>query len=134
MFQLSMTGGMTLGFPDVCKTPILGAPVPIPYPNISTAAMADPATVAMTVLTDGTPSLTLISQIVLSNGDETGLMLGLISELIMGPTEFIMGSVMVLQEGTPAQRLTSVTGHNGLAMNCPGVCLVPSQVTVLVLA
>lgn len=133
MFQLSMTGGMALGFPDVCKTP-MPLPVPIPYPNISTAAMANPATVVMSVLTDGTPSLNLISEIPLSNGDEPGVLLGLISELIMGPTEFIMGSVMVLQEGCPAQRLTSVTGHNGLAMNCPGVCLVPSQVTVLVMA
>ena len=133
MFQLSMTGGMTMGMPDVCKTP-MPAPVPIPYPNISTAAMANPATTAMTVLTDGTPSLNLRSQILLSNGDEPGVLMGVVSNLIMGPTEFIMGSVMVLQEGCPAQRLTSVTGHNGLAMNCPGVCLAPSQVTVLVMA
>ena len=26
--------GMTIAFPDVCKTPTPGGPVPIPYPNI----------------------------------------------------------------------------------------------------
>lgn len=26
--------GMSVGFPDVCKTPALGGPVPIPYPKI----------------------------------------------------------------------------------------------------
>jgi len=30
-------------------------------------------------------------------------------------------------------RLTVQTGNNGLSMNCPGVCLAPSQVTVLVM-
>ena len=25
--------GMCLAFPDVCKTPIVGVPIPIPYPN-----------------------------------------------------------------------------------------------------
>ena len=29
------SGGMTIAFPDVCKTPTPGGPVPIPYPNIS---------------------------------------------------------------------------------------------------
>jgi hypothetical protein len=31
----------TSAFPDVCKTPTLGAPVPIPYPN--TGSMSKPA-------------------------------------------------------------------------------------------
>ena len=42
-------------------------------------------------------------------------------------------SRVVFKGGTPAQRLTSMTGHNGLSMNCPGVALAPSQVTLLVL-
>ena len=32
------SGGMSMVFPDVCKTPSPGGPVPIPYPNI---AMSD---------------------------------------------------------------------------------------------
>ena len=35
IFSLSTAdAGICLAFPDVCKTPILGVPVPIPYPNI----------------------------------------------------------------------------------------------------
>jgi hypothetical protein len=62
-----------------------------------------------------------------------GVNMGVASGMVMGPSEFILGSFTVFKEGAPAQRLTSMTGHNGLSMNCPGVTLVPSQVTVLVL-
>ncbi|MEW6262840.1 MAG: DUF4150 domain-containing protein [Thermodesulfobacteriota bacterium] len=134
MFQSTMGGGMSLGFPDVCNTPAAaGAPVPIPYPNISTGAVANPATAAMTVLTDCMPSFNQATEILISNGDEAGVMMGVASGMIMGPTEHILGSFTVLTGGSPAQRLTSMTGHNGLSMNCPGVTLVPSQVSVLVL-
>lgn len=133
MFVSTMEGGMNLGFPDVCKTPVGPAVVPIPYPNISTGVMADPGTVALTVLTSGMPSLTQISQILLSQGDDAGVLMGLVSEQVMGPTEHILGAPTVLFEGTPVQHLTSMTGHNGVAMNCPGVTLAPSQVVVMAL-
>ncbi len=133
MFQLTMAGGMQTGFPDVCLTPTPVGPVPIPYPNISTGAMANPASTALTVLTDAMPSLNQMSMIMLSNGDNAGVNMGVASGMVMGPTEFILGSFTVLMGGAPAQRLTSLTGHNGLSMNCPGVSLAPSQVTVLVL-
>ena len=29
------SGGTTIAFPDVCKTPSPAGPVPIPYPNIA---------------------------------------------------------------------------------------------------
>jgi len=133
MFQLTMQGGMTMGLPDVCLTPTPAGPIPIPYPNISTGATTNPATTALTVLTDCMPSLNQMSMIAISNGDNAGVNLGVASGMVMGPTEFILGSFTVLKEGAPAQRLTSITGHNGLSMNCPGVALAPSQVTVLVL-
>ncbi|MEN6467133.1 MAG: DUF4150 domain-containing protein [Syntrophaceae bacterium] len=133
MFQLSMGGGMQLGMPDVCLTPTPVGPVPIPYPNISTGATANPASTALTVLTDAMPSLNQMSMIPLSNGDNAGVNMGVASGLVMGPTEFILGSFTVFMEGAPAQRMTSLTGHNGLSMNCPGVSLAPSQVTLLVL-
>jgi hypothetical protein len=34
----SKGGGQSLGFPDVCKTPVLGVPVPVPFPNIAVKA------------------------------------------------------------------------------------------------
>ena len=133
MFQLTMEGGMNMGFPDVCLTPTPVGPIPIPYPNISTGATTNPASTALTVLTECTPSLNQASEVLISNGDEPGVNMGVASGMIMGPTEFILGSFTVFVGGPPAQRMTSMTGHNGLSMNCPGVSLVPSQVRVLVL-
>ena len=34
------SGGMSIAFPDVCKTPIGPAVVPIPYPNIGKSSDA----------------------------------------------------------------------------------------------
>lgn len=133
MFQQTMMGGMTMGFPDVCLTPTPVGPVPIPYPNISTGVTTIPTTTAITVLTDCMPSHNQMSEIFISNGDNAGVNMGVASGMVMGPTEFILGSLTVLKGGMPAQRMTSMTGHNGLSMNCPGVALAPSQVTVLVL-
>ena len=41
------SGGMSTVFPDVCKTPTPGGPVPIPYPNMGKSAdtTAGPTTV-----------------------------------------------------------------------------------------
>ncbi|MEW6265907.1 MAG: DUF4150 domain-containing protein [Thermodesulfobacteriota bacterium] len=135
MFMSCMAGGMNLGFPDVCNTPAAaGAPVPVPYPNISTNATANPSTAARTVLVSGMPALNLMSQIPLSNGDEAGVQMGVVSGMIMGPTRFLIGSATVLVGGAPAVRMTGTTGQNGQSMNCPGVALAPSQVQVLVLS
>jgi len=58
-----------------------------------------------------------------------------VSHLIDGQTEYFVGCATILVDGVPAQRLTSVTGQNCLAKlpNAPGMCLCPSQVTVLTL-
>ncbi len=134
MFHSTMMGGMSLGFPDVCQTPIPPAgPIPIPYPNITTGATCIPPTAAMTVLTMGTPSFNQATEIPLSNGDNAGVALGVASGLVMGPQEHTLGSLTVMTGGPPAQRMTSITGHNGLSENCPGITLVPSQFKVLVL-
>ena len=133
MFQSTMGGGMSLGFPDVCLTPTPAGPIPVPYPNTATGATCNPTTTALTVLTDAMPSLNQMSQTMISMGDNAGVNLGVASGIVMGPQEFILGSRTVLKGGAPAQRMTSITGHNGLSMNAPGVSLVPSQVTVMVL-
>jgi len=36
--------GMNIVFPDVCKTPLPGGPVPIPYPNLALASDFDQGT------------------------------------------------------------------------------------------
>jgi len=36
--------GMRIVFPDVCKTPLPGGPVPIPYPNLAIASDFDQGT------------------------------------------------------------------------------------------
>lgn len=133
MFMLTMGAGMDMGFPDVCKTPILGAPVPIPYPNIAFSATTAPA--AFNVLTDAMPTINQMSEGLVSVGDEAGLELGLVDEDLSGGTTYLVGCITIMVEGVPAQRLTSVTGQNAMGElpNCPGDCLCPSQTTVLAL-
>lgn len=132
MFMLSMGNGMVLGFPDVCLVPAV-VPVPTPEPNISMSAMAPNA--SPVVLTECTPTLNELSDICLSNGDEAGSLGGVVSHVICGQTTWIMGSNVVLIEGLPAQRLTSLAGCNCMETlaNTPGTCLAPSQLTVIAL-
>ncbi|MEI6313467.1 MAG: DUF4150 domain-containing protein [Syntrophus sp. (in: bacteria)] len=134
MYLLTSAGGMNMGSPDTCLTPTPAGPVPIPYPNISQGSVANPATTALTVLTDGMPSFNQMTIIPMSQGNEAGVNLGIVSGMVMGPTKFILGSQTVFKEGAPAQRLTSTTGHNGMSMNCPGTAIAPSQVIVLILS
>ncbi|MEA1936192.1 MAG: DUF4150 domain-containing protein [Thermodesulfobacteriota bacterium] len=133
MFMLSMGAGMNLGFPDVCLTPAGPAVVPVPYPDIAMTATTAPA--AYNVLVDCMPTVNLLSKGLMSNGDEAGVLGGVVSHLIDGQTEYIVGCFTILVDGVPAQRMTSVTGQNamGVMPNCPGMCLCPSQVTVLTL-
>ncbi|PKN63286.1 MAG: type VI secretion protein [Deltaproteobacteria bacterium HGW-Deltaproteobacteria-15] len=131
MFQNTMGGGMNLGFPDVCLTPSPVGPVPIPYPNMSMGPTTIPPTTAMTVLTDFMPSCNLMSMTATSVGDSTGVAMGVASGMIMGPTHNVLGSFTVLKQGVPAARMTTMTMQNNT--NCPGISLVPSQVTVLTL-
>jgi len=133
MFMLTMAGGMNMAFPDVCKTPVLGVPVPIPYPDISFSATTAPA--AFNVLVDCTPALNQSSEGLVSVGDDAGLELGLVSEDISGETVYLVGCITIFVDGVPAQRLTSMTGQNaaGVLPNAPGTCVCPSQCTVLAL-
>lgn len=131
MFQNTMGGGMNLGFPDVCLTPSPVGPVPIPYPNMSMGPTTVAPTTALTVLTDFMPSCNLMSMTATSVGDSTGVAMGVASGMIMGPTHNVLGSFTVLKQGVPAARMTTMTMQNNT--NCPGISLVPSQVTVLTL-
>lgn len=132
MFMLTTGPGMNFGFPDVCITPAaLGAP--LPYPNINMSTLSAP--VVPNVLVDCMPTVNLLSKGVLSFGDEAGTAGGVVSHLIDGQTDYMVGCTTILVGGAPAQRLTSVTGQNSLGMmpNCIGMTIVPSQITVLTL-
>lgn len=134
MFANTQMGGMNTGFPDVCLTPIPSPagpiPTPIPYPNISLGMMGVPA--VYNVLFGGTPAHNLATIVPVSNGDNGGLLGGVASGTVMGPTRTLTGAFTVLVGGMPASRMTSMTLQN--STNCPGAQLVPSQVTVLLLA
>ena len=130
MFANTQMGGMSLGFPDVCKTPAGPAVVPIPYPNIAMGPMGIPP--VPNVLFGGAPAHNLMTEVPLTQGDDAEGLGGVVSQEVMGSRMCLEGADTVLVGGAPATRLTSPTLQNGI--NAPGVCLVPSQVSVLLLA
>ena len=131
MFMLTQGAATDLGFPDVCLTPAGPVPAPIPYPDTSMTATSAPA--AYNVLVDCMPVLNQMSEGLVSVGDDAGVELGVVSHMISGETAYMVGCFTIFVDGMPAQRLTSVTGQNcvGVMPNGPGMCISPSQVTVL---
>jgi len=134
MFALTVGTGTCMGFPDVCLTPTPAGPIPVPYPNI--AMSSNCANPAFNVMMEAAPVINAMSVIAMSNGNEPGSAGGVVSHLIDGQTEFLVGSMVVTVNGTPVQRLTSITGQNCMSkvLNAPGSCLVPSQFCVLTLS
>jgi hypothetical protein len=127
-----MGTGDCFAFPDVCKTPTPVGPVPMPYPNLASLAMANPGTCSMKVLIVNKPAATIQTIIMMSSGDEPGAAGGVVSGLIKGPCQFKLGSTVVLIEGNPAVYLGSMIGQNGSAnSNMPaGAQISPSQTVV----
>jgi hypothetical protein len=80
----------------------------------------------------GAPAHNLGTTIPMTNGDNPGVLLGVASGTVMGPSRHLTGAFTVLWMGMPASRLTSVSLQN--STNCPGVRVVPSQPLVLLLA
>lgn len=128
-----MGAGMDMCFPDVCLTPTPAGPVPVPYPNMAISAATMP--MVFNVLTECTPTLNMQSRGLVSMGDQPGVALGVASHVEAAQTMYMVGCFTILIGGSPAQRLTSVTGQNCMAAvpNGIGVCAVPSQVTLLTL-
>jgi hypothetical protein len=89
--------------PDVCKTPSPGGPVPIPYPNISQAAMLAKGTT--TVKADGGMMIAVKgSEFSLSNGDNAGVAGGVVSSTFMKESAWILYSFDVKMDGQNACR------------------------------
>ena len=119
-------------FPDVCKTPVLGVPVPIPYPNLALGPMAVPD--QFTLLIECMPAHNLATIKPISLGDEPGLELGPVSQMVTVPERHLSGSFTLFIGGPPATRMLDPTGQNGLLPNDPGITLSPAQLTVLSLS
>ncbi|WP_437769919.1 DUF4150 domain-containing protein [Sorangium sp. So ce764] len=82
------SGGMSMVFPDVCKTPIPGSPVPIPYPNIGQASDTS------------------------SSGDEAGTAGSAMNSCNRRECEFMMYSFDVKFEGKNVCRRGDPLRHN----------------------
>jgi hypothetical protein len=104
------SGGMSPIFPDVCKTPTPGGPVPIPYPNVGKAA--DTTSGPTTVVVDGQMPMTKDAKYMMSTGDEAGSAGGVMSGKVKGPCEFMMYSFDVKFEGKTVARLADPLFHN----------------------
>ncbi len=133
MFGLTWGEGVNMAFPDACLTPIGPIVVTIPYPNVSeTASCSEPIA---KVLLECMPAMNQVSTCELSEGDQPGVGTGVASHMVGGPTTYVSGSTAVVIQGTPAMRLTSVTGQNAMEAvpNTAGATIAPSQETVLFL-
>ncbi|MGI0115451.1 DUF4150 domain-containing protein [Zooshikella sp. RANM57] len=131
MFANNNLSVMNFAFPDVCYEPTPG-PVPFPLLNMAFSSTHVPSQyqlyfgtgLAENLLTTGT----------VSTGDETGVELGMVSGMIIGPDLYLMGSTKTFVSVVPATRLTSLTGQNGYISNAIGASLTPGQVVVLLLS
>lgn len=122
---------MNLGFPDVCKTIVGIVIVPLPYPNIAISTTHIPS--QFKVIIGGGLGENLITNGTVSNGDEAGLAMGLISQIDVGPDRPFLGSFKVMIGGMFSTRLTTINGQNGMPCNTVGISITPSQIRVMAL-
>ena len=104
------SNGVTIAFPDVCKTPTPAGPIPIPYPNI--AKSSDTSDGSTSVDMDGNPICLKNSNFMVSTGDEAGSALGVASNKIKGKAEFVNYSFDVMVEGKNVARAFDLMLHN----------------------
>ncbi|HTQ43591.1 MAG TPA: DUF4150 domain-containing protein [Polyangiaceae bacterium] len=108
------SSGIAPSFPDVCKTPTPGGPIPIPYPNIAKSSDADQT--SSTVKADGNPIMLKDSVYSTSMGDEAGSAGGgVMSNCNKGKAQFINYSFDVKVEGSNVPRLMDPMKQNGQA-------------------
>src|ERR1700752_1539242 len=105
------SNGVTIAFPDVCKTPSPAGPIPIPYPNI--AKSSDTAQSTTKVKWDGNPGCVKDSNFSMSTGYEAGSAGGgVVSNKIKGKAEFVLFSFDVKFEGKNVCRAFDIMLHN----------------------
>jgi hypothetical protein len=122
------SNGVTIAFPDVCKTPAPPAPpIPIPYPNI--AKSSDTAQGAKKVKCDGNPVCIKDSNFMMSSGDEAGGLTGIASNKVKGKAEFVNFSFDVQFEGKSVPRAFDMMLHND--KNTPPVPVIQGPVVAV---
>ena len=104
------SGGISIVFPDVCKTPIGPSVVPIPYPNIGKSS--DTSKGPKSVKTDGKMPMVKGAKYSTSTGGEPGVLKGVVSSKIKGECEYMMYSFDVKFEGKNACRMGDPLFHN----------------------
>lgn len=105
------SGGMSLVFPDVCKTPAPPAPpIPIPYPN--TGKSSDTSQGTTKVEADGCMIMVKGAKYMMSIGDEPGSLGGVISNVFKSECEYMMYSFDVMLEGKNVCRMGDPLWHN----------------------
>ena len=104
------SNGVAQSFPDACKTPTPGGPVPIPYPNVGMSSNTSSG--PTTVTTDGQMPMTKDAKYMMSTGDEAGAAMGVMSNKIKGACEYMMYSFDVKYEGKNVCRLGDPLFHN----------------------
>jgi hypothetical protein len=105
------SNGISSAFPDVCKTPSPGGPIPIPYPNI--AQSSDTASGTKKVKCDGESVCVSDSNFSTSTGDEAGTAGGgVVSNKTKGKAEFVNYSFDVKFEGKGVARAMDLMLHN----------------------
>jgi hypothetical protein len=132
MLAKTSAGGMCIAFPDVCLTPAppAPAPIPIPYPNMG----VEPTDMSFVpnVLFTCTPAHNMGSFPPMTNGDNSGVAMGVASGTVMAKASTVTAAFTVLVGGKPLARLTSITLQN--STNAPGMKVVPSVTNVIVLS
>jgi hypothetical protein len=104
------SSGVSIAFPDLCKTPTPAGPIPIPYPNIAQSSDADKT--AKKVKCDGEAVCIEDSNFKTSTGDEAGSAKGVASSKTKGKAEFVNYSFDVKIEGKGVPRAFDLMLHN----------------------
>jgi hypothetical protein len=104
------SGGTSIVFPDVCKTPVGNAVVPIPYPN--TGKSSDTTGGPKSVKTDKKMAMVKGAKYSQSAGDEAGTQKGVVSSTNRDECEFMMYSFDVKFEGKNVCRMGDPLFHN----------------------
>ncbi len=126
--------------PDVSSAP---GGAPTPYPNIAMLNSCIPATMNAVivqvgdVLHFGPGAATFTAGNLLTNGpasygDDAGVALGVVSNMVVGSGSSVLGSLKTFNGIAPSAKLTSVQTANN--SNLTGLNLVPANAKVTVLA
>ena len=105
------SGGMSIVFPDVCKTPSPGGPIPLPYPNNGQSSNTSKGPKKVTI--DGAMPMVKGAVYSMTAGDEAGTAGGgVMSSSTKGEAEFMMYSFDIKIEGKNVCRLGDPLFHN----------------------